>query len=660
MTTLTDAQRATLRVLCDTVVPSIQREHDPHGLWARSASDLGVPEMAEQGLLGMPAESRDGLLGLLDGLGAAGFDQQSQGSRELTLKNTGLAYGVAAQAGVSGLISLVLYLAYGAPDPATGQNPAWAALGYPGPLSPPPAVAKPISPTIPPSDTLALEADVAVVGSGCGGGVIAGTLAKAGLSVVVLEAGNYLNEADFTMLEVPALRSAYWRGGPQNTADHNFSLLAGAALGGGSLINWMNCLRTTDRVRTEWADAGLADVASDFDRHLDAVSQRMSVGGSCSDLNPFFERLGDAAQRLGWHTQVADRNVDPERYSPETAGYVGFGDQSGSKQSTLVTYLQDAYDAGARILVNTTVDRVLVEAGRAAGVSATWVDPATGRTAAVTVRSPHVVLAAGSLESPAVLLRSGIGGPAVGRNLHLHPTTGALAIFGEDVRSWWGAPHTLLVDHFEREMDFGFRLEGVNYMPGIFGSAVPFDSAEQHRAMMEKLGTGAGYLARIRDHGSGKVVLDPSGNAQILYSLTDKVDVASMRLAIASLIKLLVEAGATEIQPMGNQPAWRVGDDVPAYLDRLGRVPLGFGGTKLFSAHQMGSCRMGNDPGTSVADPHGQLHDTRGVWIGDASAFPTASGTNPMLSVLALAHRTAEFIAAEARAASDANSLSPH
>jgi choline dehydrogenase-like flavoprotein len=150
--------------------------------------------------------------------------------------------------------------------------------------------------------------------------VIAGTLAKAGLSVVVLEAGNYLNEADFTMLEVPALRSAYWRGGPQNTADHNFSLLAGAALGGGSLINWMNCLRTTDRVRTEWADAGLADVASDFDRHLDAVSQRMSVGGSCSDLNPFFERLGDAAQRLGWHTQVADRNVDPERYSPETAG----------------------------------------------------------------------------------------------------------------------------------------------------------------------------------------------------------------------------------------------------------------------------------------------------------------------------------------------------
>jgi hypothetical protein len=320
VTTLTDAQRATLRVLCDTVVPSIQREHDPHGLWARSASDLGVPEMVEQGLLGMPAESRDGLLGLLDGLGAAGFDQQSQGSRELTLKNTGLAYGVAAQAGVSGLISLVLYLAYGAPDPATGQNPAWAALGYPGPLSPPPAVAKPISPTIPPSDTLALEADVAVVGSGCGGGVIAGTLAKAGLSVVVLEAGNYLNEADFTMLEVPALRSAYWRGGPQNTADHNFSLLAGAALGGGSLINWMNCLRTTDRVRTEWADAGLADVASDFDRHLDAVSQRMSVGGSCSDLNPFFERLGDAAQRLGWHTQVADRNVDPERYSPETAG----------------------------------------------------------------------------------------------------------------------------------------------------------------------------------------------------------------------------------------------------------------------------------------------------------------------------------------------------
>lgn len=647
---ISEAQRATLRVFCDTVVPSIDRDHDPHGLWARSASDLGVPEMAENVLLGMPSEVREGLLGLLDGLAAGGFSQQSQASRELTLKLTGLAYGVPAQAGVGGLTSLVLFLAYGAPN-ELGQNPNWAAMGYPGPLSAPPQVEKPITPVIPEGDALDLEVDVAIVGSGSGGGVIAGVLAQAGLKVAVLEAGPYFNESDFPMLEIPAFQQTYWRGGPQTSADLNFTLMAGSALGGGSLINWTNCLRTTDVVRKEWAAAGLTDVATPaFDTHLDAVADRMSVNGDCSDLNPFFERLGDAADRLGWHTQIAQRNVDKSKYTPETAGYTGFGDQTGSKQSTTVTYLQDAYDEGAAIIVDTTVDRVLVEDGRAAGVVGTWTDRATGRTAAVTVRAPRVVVAGGSLESPALLLRSGIGGPAVGQNLRLHPATAAVAIYDTDVKSWWGAPHTLLVDHFEREMDYGFRLEGADYMPGVFGQAISFSSAEQHKSVIEGVGTGGVYIMRIRDHGSGQVVVDEAGQAQVLYPVTDEKDVATFRKGLDSLVRLLVESGAREVLPFGNVPTWRRGDDLADYLDRIGRVPIAFGGISLFTAHQMGSCRMGSDPTTSVADPQGQLHDTPGVWIGDASGFPTASGTNPMMSVWALAHRTAGFIVADATA----------
>jgi glycine/D-amino acid oxidase-like deaminating enzyme len=645
MNGLSDSQRATLTIFCDTIVPSIEREHDKTGLWRRSASDLGVPAMAEQALLGMPDDVRTGLLGLLDGLAAGGFNSQSQASRELTLKITGLAYGVPAQAGVGGLIKLVLYLAYGAPD-ATGKNPNWAAMNYPGPLSQPPDVPKPITPLVPDSDSLTLDADVVIIGSGSGGGVIAGELSAKGLQVVVLEAGPYHNEADFTMQELPAFATRYWRGGPQSSLDLNFSLLAGACLGGGSTVFWANCLRTTDVVRGEWARAGLTDVATDFDRHLDAIAQRLNINGECSDPNPLFEWIQDASARLGWHTQIAERNADPSRYDPETAGYTGFGDQTGSKQSTMLTYLLDAYERGAKILVDTTVDRVLVEDGRAAGVTGTWTDPATGRTASVTVNAPQVVVAAGALESPAVLLRSGIGGPAVGKNLRLHPTTGAMAIFPNETKAWWGAPHTVLVDHFEREMEYGFRMEGVAYMPGIFGSNVPFSTAEEHKAFIDRFSTMGCYLARIRGHGSGQVVLDENGQGQVLYALTDEQDVATMRLGIESLIKLLVEAGALEIQLMGNQPRWRFGDDVDEFLDKLSRVPLAFGGAALFSAHQMGSNRMGSDPQTSVADPQGQLHDTPGVWIGDASAFPTASGTNPFWSVTALAHRTAENIAA--------------
>src|SRR5262249_26105887 len=157
-------------------------------------------------------ETQEGLLDLLDGLAQAGFNEHSQESRETTLRMTGYALGTRAQAGIGGLIRLVLLLTYGAPDPATGQDPDWGTLHYPGPLAPPPAVPKPITPVVPEGDSLELEADVAVVGSGAGGGVIAGILAQRGLRVVVLEAGGYRNEADFAMLELPAYQQMYWRG----------------------------------------------------------------------------------------------------------------------------------------------------------------------------------------------------------------------------------------------------------------------------------------------------------------------------------------------------------------------------------------------------------------------------------------------------------------
>jgi choline dehydrogenase-like flavoprotein len=106
-------------------------------------------------------------------------------------------------------------------------------------------------------------------------------------------------------------------------------------------------------------------------------------------------------------------------------------------------------------------------------------------------------------------------------------------------------------------------------------------------------------------------------------------------------------------------PRWRVGDDLEAFIARCQRVPLRAGGFRLFSAHQMGSCRMGSDPATSVANPSGELHDTPGVWIGDGSAMPTSSGTNPMISIMALAHRTAEAIAAASPAGVSAAAKTP-
>src|SRR4051795_10299018 len=187
---LTEAQRATLRAFCDTIVPSIERPDDPDGFWARKATDLVIDQGVEQIIVTLPPELQTGLGQLLDALADQQFAHLSQLSREQILLNVSMADQGAAQ-GVGALIGMTLFLYYGAPDPQTGQNPNWKTFGYPGPSIPPVQSEKPIKPITPDGDSLELEADVCIVGSGAGGGVIAGTLAQQGLKVVVLEAAGY-------------------------------------------------------------------------------------------------------------------------------------------------------------------------------------------------------------------------------------------------------------------------------------------------------------------------------------------------------------------------------------------------------------------------------------------------------------------------------------
>ncbi|MEA2450226.1 MAG: hypothetical protein QOG63_2158 [Thermoleophilaceae bacterium] len=645
--TLSDTQRETLRLFCDTVVPRIERDPDPTGFWARTATDLGVPEGVEGLIDTLDDELRGGLLQLLDAIASQGIARMpSQLSREQVLRNMSLASPEAA-GGIQALVGMTLFLQYGMPDPHTGQNPNWELFGYPGPTAPPQQVAKPIEPLVP-DDGQTIEADVVVVGSGSGGSVIAATLAQAGRKVVVLEAGGYHNESDFLGLELPAYQAMYWRGGPTPTADGNVSLQAGTTLGGGTVINWTNCLRTYPWVREQWArEFGLEGVdGSEYERHLDAVLDRIGATDALSDLNGPQQRMKAGCEALGWDFRNVVRNADPDRYAFESAGNLGFGDQSGSKNSADKTWLLDAVGSDADVLVHTRADRVLVEGGRAAGVEATYTGE-DGTPRSVTVRAAQVVVACGALESPALLLRSGIGGPAVGQYLRLHPCVAVFGVYGDDTNAFHGAPHAGLSHEFENVQDgYGFLIEGAQYTTGITGSAVPWTSGAEHKEMMTTVRRGASFIALTRDRGHGRVILDAHGEAVPLYEVADELDQRHLRMGVDKIARLHQAAGAVQISYLAaGLPMWRVGDDLDAFVERAQRQHLGAGGAKLFSAHQMGSCRMGTDPQTSVAGPWGELHDTPGVFVGDGSAFPTPSGTNPMISIMALARRTAEAMA---------------
>ncbi|HKU42620.1 MAG TPA: GMC family oxidoreductase [Polyangiales bacterium] len=621
---------------------------DPHGFWGRSASQQGV-HLALLDVLEnyVPPAQRNGTLLMLDGMAQYGFVTASAAERERML----LAMhdsSPAARLAVGGLIRVVLALCYCMPD-AQGRNANWAALGYPGPLRAAPNVPKPIQPLEIRADEMTLDTEVCVVGSGAGGGVIAGELARRGRDVVVLEAGGYFNEADFTHLELWSHRNMYWRGGYNPTIDDNVRMIAGSALGGGTLINWENCLRPPDWVRDEWErEHGLDGLASpEFTAHIDGVWQRLLVNDACSDLNGPHLRFEAGARRLGYSFARTFRNVDPSKYDAETAGFHGYGDITGSRQSTLNTYLQDAHALGARIVVRARGQRILTDAGRACGVEAICTR-ADGRLAKLTVRAKTVVVACGALETPALLLRSGMGGPVAGQYLRLHPCVALTARYGEDQAAWWGPPQAAVCDEFARlRGDHGFLIEGTHFSLATSAAATPWHSGADHKLRMLETNRQATLIAIVRDRGWGRVTVAADGSSLHSYPVDDPLDLEHMRRGLVEIGRIHEAAGAEEIRGSGRLETtiWQRGQDLESWLQQLQVSPRDANAQGIFSAHQMGSARMGKDPNHSVANPDGELHDVKGVWIGDTSAFPTAPGVNPMITCMSLASRTASRIA---------------
>lgn len=537
------------------------------------------------------------------------------------------------------------FMAYGALD-GTADNPMWRRIGYPGPRSDRPLPSPSLA--VDSVGSAVIETDVVVVGSGAGGGVAAAMLAQAGRRVVILDSGPPSDPAQFDQREVRAFQRYYLEAGLCSSQDLGVSILAGACVGGGTVINWCTSLRLSATVARQWKTAsGGVDFEAGLAPHFEAVSARLGVRPAQAH-NENNAALLRGCRAAGLHADVVPCNRSG---CGDGCGYCGFGCAYDHKRSGPTTYLADAVAAGARIFAGTRVEHVLVKNGSVYGVEAAVAREVTGeppRESRVRVNAPIVVVAAGSLRSPGILARSGVNSQHLGRHLRLHPTTAAFARFDHPVETWHGPMQSAYCDAFADLDDcYGAKIEAAPAHPGLMGLALPWRGRAAHAALMRDARYYAALIVLTRDRGKGSVSLD--GTDDVHYRLS-QYDAGHMLRALAGLTDILFAAGAASVTTLHTDPLTLTVDRADAAGRRAFGEAIAHRGAEpnrlgVFSAHQMGTCRMHANPARGVVDGDGAVHGVRGLFVADASVFPLASGVNPMLTIMALARRTATRIA---------------
>ncbi|MBE0591829.1 MAG: FAD-dependent oxidoreductase [Gemmatimonadales bacterium] len=655
---LTERQRTVLAAVCETLLPSLVDGDDPHGLFALGAADAGTVARVERLIAAIADPDDRRRLGLLlSALGSpvaslatigrpVGFARLSSEQRERALRAWAHSSIPLRRAGFQALKRLchVSYLAWPARD---GTHPAWQAVGYPGPLPPPAAGTEPLREAAVESDAV-LDCEVLVIGSGAGGGLVAGELAASGRDVIVLEKGPNPSFREMTQVEGDMLGSLYLDSGLIMTRSGSMPVLAGSCVGGGTTINYTTSFELPGETREEWDRiSGLSLFTSRrFQDSLDRVCGRLHVGTKWSTPAPRDQILERGCRALGWHIDVIPRNVTDCREGIE-CGFCGYGCRHDAKQSTVRAYLRDAVAGGTRLVANCDVDRVMVERGRAVGATATVSRP-DGTHVRITVRSRVVVMAAGTIYTPAILRRSGLRNRNIGRWLRLHPATAVLGFFPERVEPWSGSLQTRYSNQLaDLDGGYGVRFETAPAQFALVGSAFGWEGARRFREDVRRVGSMSYIGVLLRDRDAGRVSVTRDGRPQVHYELSD-YDVAHARRGVLAAAEILAAAGATEVATVQTPPV-RVRVGTPGWLDRLTQAADRVGyrrcRTSYITFHQMGTARMGADPSASVVGESGRVHEVEGLYVADGSTFPASSGVNPMISIMGIADHVARGIA---------------
>lgn len=490
-----------------------------------------------------------------------------------------------------------------------------------------------------------LEVDVAIVGSGAGGGTVAAALAPLchdGLRVALFEWGGRFRAADNTRREFDMIDKHYIGGGGIRTVSGEITLAAARGVGGSTNVYTGVSFEPPARVLEKWAIPGLdaADLGPRLERYARENNVHYHADAEINRNNRLFR---DACYALDWTARQFPVNTR------DCAGLntCNLGCARLAKQGTAQVQIPAAEAAGVKVHPFCRIDRVEdgILHGRVLppehGLAAGSLPPGPLR-----VRTRRIVLAGGTLNTPPLIMRS-FGDwrrrwPALGRYFTCHPALTLIAEHPRTVDGSLGHPKSFYCDDFAETGRF--LLETCFYPPfatarNLIGHGPPLD------ALMSRMNRQQQILALILDRArpENRIALDRSGQPRVHYRVDDELR-RIMADAIRAAGRIFFAAGATRAHLPG-APAFftyrREAGHLTSLIDPRGLTP---GRVTLSAAHLMGGCRMGADPETSVTDPWGRVHGAPGLYVADASLFPDSVEVNPYLTVMALADRVAETV----------------
>lgn len=463
------------------------------------------------------------------------------------------------------------------------------------------------------------DCEVLVIGSGAGGATTAALLAEAGLDVLVVEEGPWVDQGSVVPFSLDQMDRQYRSGGVTVALGRpSIAYTEGRCAGGGTEVNSGLYRRPPEETLDRWRQShAIAEFdAGEFYEICDEVEQAINVTTVPGEHTPASERLRAGAAALGWqHDEIPRWMTYPD----------GGNADEGRRQSMTRTYLPRAFAAGARLLCEHRVDRLVADRDRAFRAELTAAD---GRP--VTVDFDDVFVCGGAIQSPALLQRSGHRG-LVGRSLAVHPTVKLAARFDEAINVSTDVP-VHQVTEFSPALSFG----GSASQPGLVALALTDNWTEMRRAVTAWPEIAV-YYAAITSEGRGRVLALPGmRDPLVTYRLTGR-DRALLGQGLARLALVMLEAGAREVYP-----SFR---DAPIVRGRadLADVAARFAATSasVMTVHLCSTVPMGADRGVAAADSFGRVHGSHNVYVNDASLLPDAPGVNPQASVMAVAIRNA-------------------